>query len=163
MRIYVTNLGKYNEGQLVREWLKLPCTDSQLQALLDRIGIGVEYEEYFITDYENEFNIRIGEYESFTELNKIAQSINSLNDYEKKLLKAIIELESSDTSNILPILEKKDEYFLHYDISTNFELGHYYIHEVVGIDIKIFTEYFDYEAYGRDINLNSRGGFTSFG
>lgn len=89
------------------EWLKLPCTDSQLQALLDRIGIGAEYEEYFITDYENEFNIRIGEYESFTELNKIAQSINSLNNYEKKLLKAIIELENSDTSNILPILEKK--------------------------------------------------------
>ncbi len=50
---YVTNLGKYNEGELVGENLKFPTTPEEVQALLKRIGIdGVQYEEIFITDYE---------------------------------------------------------------------------------------------------------------
>ena len=49
---YVTNLGKYNEGRLVGEFLKFPTTTEEVQALLKRIGIdGVRYEEIFITDY----------------------------------------------------------------------------------------------------------------
>ncbi len=42
---YVTNLGKYNEGRLVGEFLKFPTTTEEVQALLKRIGIdGVRYE-----------------------------------------------------------------------------------------------------------------------
>ncbi len=41
---YVTNLGKYNEGELVGEYLKFPTTPEEVQALLKRIGIdGVRY------------------------------------------------------------------------------------------------------------------------
>ena len=41
---YVTNLGKYNEGRLVGEFLKFPTTTEEVQALLKRIGIdGVRY------------------------------------------------------------------------------------------------------------------------
>ena len=50
---YVTNLGKYNEGELVGEYLKFPTTPEEVQALLKRIGIdGVRYEEIFITDFD---------------------------------------------------------------------------------------------------------------
>ena len=31
LRIYLTNLGKYNEGELIGEWLDLPCTDEELE------------------------------------------------------------------------------------------------------------------------------------
>ena len=49
---YVTNLGKYNEGELVGEYLKFPTTPEEVQALLKRIGVGgVRYEEIFITDF----------------------------------------------------------------------------------------------------------------
>ena len=52
---YVTNLGKYNEGELAGEFLKLPATTEEVQALLSRIGVdGVMYEETFITDYETD-------------------------------------------------------------------------------------------------------------
>ena len=41
---YVTNLGKYNEGELVGEYLKFPATPEEVQALLKRIGVdGVRY------------------------------------------------------------------------------------------------------------------------
>lgn len=41
---YITNLGKYNEGELVGETLKFPTTTEEVQALLKRIGVdGVRY------------------------------------------------------------------------------------------------------------------------
>ena len=51
MNIYLTNLGKYNEGQLIGEWVELPVSNEELQKVFERIGINEEYEEYFITDY----------------------------------------------------------------------------------------------------------------
>ena len=54
---FVTNLGKYNEGMLVGEWVKLPTTEEEMQKVFERIGIGKQdefgqpYEEWFITDY----------------------------------------------------------------------------------------------------------------
>ena len=42
LRIYLTNLGKYNEGQLIGEWVELPCTDEELEAVKERIGISDE-------------------------------------------------------------------------------------------------------------------------
>ena len=42
---YVTNAGKYSEGQLVGETLKCPTTAQEVEALLKRIGVdGVRYQ-----------------------------------------------------------------------------------------------------------------------
>ena len=42
---YITNLGKYNEGELVGETLKFPTTKEEVQGLLKRIGVdGVRYQ-----------------------------------------------------------------------------------------------------------------------
>ena len=50
---YITNLGKYNEGELVGETLKFPTTTEEVQALLKHIGVdGVRYEEFFITSFD---------------------------------------------------------------------------------------------------------------
>ena len=55
LEVYVTNLGRYNEGHLDGEYLKLPATTKDVQALLKRIHVdGVRYEEIFITDYETD-------------------------------------------------------------------------------------------------------------
>ena len=45
IKVFVTNLGKYNEGALVGEWLWLPASDDEIAAMLRRIGIGGIYEE----------------------------------------------------------------------------------------------------------------------
>ena len=48
LNVFLTNLGKYNEGELVGKWVSLPCDD--IEAELEEIGVGAEpYEEYFIT------------------------------------------------------------------------------------------------------------------
>ena len=36
---FITNLGKYNEGELVGEWVKFPTTPEEMQEVFKRIGI----------------------------------------------------------------------------------------------------------------------------
>lgn len=92
LNVFITNLGKYNEGELVGEWLELPCTEEELQASLKRIGINEEYEEYFITDYESNCYMKIGEYENIIELNKQMLELDELvvNSKDEHKAKAII-------------------------------------------------------------------------
>ena len=44
---YITNLGKYNEGELVGETLKFPTTTEEVQALLKRIGVDAPMTRYW--------------------------------------------------------------------------------------------------------------------
>ena len=37
---YITNLGKYTEGELIGEWVEFPISSEQFQDVLKRIGIG---------------------------------------------------------------------------------------------------------------------------
>ena len=76
MEIYLTNLGKYVEGCLVGQWVKLPIDEDKLNDILKRIGINEEYEEFFITDYESSFvGLRdiLGEHENIEALNELAE------------------------------------------------------------------------------------------
>ena len=69
---YVTNLGKYNEGELASALLKFPTTREAVQEVLKQIGIdNIRYEEIFIADYDgdlSELNACLGEYESIRKL-----------------------------------------------------------------------------------------------
>ena len=88
LRIFLTNLGKYNEGRLIGEWVELPCTDNELEAVKERIGISDEpdengnyYEEWFITDYETDiYGVEIGEYDNLDKLNKLAETLENLDE-----------------------------------------------------------------------------------
>ena len=44
---FITNLGKYNEGELIGEWLKFPTTPEELQNVFERIGIGSDITAAF--------------------------------------------------------------------------------------------------------------------
>ena len=80
---FITNLGKYNEGFLVGEWVKFPVTNEEMQAVFRRIGIGRRYEEWFITDYDcpdAAIGKALGEYESLSELNYLAGQIMELRE-----------------------------------------------------------------------------------
>ena len=73
INLYITNLGKYNEGHLIGKWLELPASNEEIEKVLKEIGIdGVIYEEYFFTDWESIEGIEINEYSSLKELNEIA-------------------------------------------------------------------------------------------
>ena len=64
MRIYIANLGKYNEGELVGAWFTPPVDFEEVK---ERIGLNDEYEEYAIHDYE--LPVEIDEYTPIEEVN----------------------------------------------------------------------------------------------
>jgi len=152
----------------VGEWLKLPYTKEELNAALQRIGIAVNgrYEEYFIADYENDLGLKVGEYESLSELNEVAKCVESLNADEVRLLQTVIELEGVDVSGSVEVIGRLVEDTLHPDITNKEELERYAIHDTGKHNLEAMgklAEYLDYEAYGRDENINSNGDFTSLG
>ena len=168
MKIFITNLGKYTEGYLIGKWVKLPVSEEKLDEVLKAIGINEYYEEYFITDYENEI-IGIGdvisEYSSVQALNELAQRLEDLSDDEADKLGAVLEYEACrSVSDVLELLDKLDEFDLLTDVTDDEELGYYYAEEYCSIDIpENIQPYFDYEAYGRDIRLESSCLYTSYG
>ena len=166
--IFLTNLGKYNEGYLIGEWVKLPVRKDKLEDVLRRIGINHQgYEEYFISDYESLFsNLHIGEYASIAELNELAERIEGLADHDYDKLEAVLECESSMCiADILELIDNLDSFDLLTEVDTDEALGEYYADVgciFAGIPDHI-QRYFDFESYGRDIRLESNLCFTSYG
>ena len=165
--IYLTNLGRYNEGVLIGEWVKLPVDQNELQKVLDRIGINDQYEEYFITDYETLFsNLHINEYASIKDLNDFASRIDSLADYDYDKLAAILESEgSSSISEIIEIIDELDSFDLLEGVDSDYAIGEHFADEgflLYGIPDNV-KRYFDYESYGRDIRLELNCCVTTYG
>lgn len=51
-KVFITNLGKYTEGELVGKWLDLPCNNITEELKSIDVRPNSKYEEAFITDYE---------------------------------------------------------------------------------------------------------------
>lgn len=92
-RIYIANLGKYNEGILQGEWFEFPIDMADVK---ERIGLDAQYEEFAIHDYELPFSI--GEYENIDKLNEIMETIDG-NDDLMKLVDILNSDEKYDCNN----------------------------------------------------------------
>ena len=168
MKIFITNLGRYTEGYLIGKWVKLPVSEEKLDEVLEAIGINEYYEEYFITDYENDIvglGDVISEYSSVVALNELAQRLEDLSADEADKLGAVLEYEACrSVSEVLELLDELDNFDLLTDVNDDEDLGYYYADEYCSIDIPEHVQpYFDYEAYGRDIRLESSCLYTSYG
>jgi antirestriction protein len=166
---YVTNLGKYNEGELCGEWLKLPATKEDIKALLSKIGVdGVLYEEFFITDYETNLAgmQNLGEYESIDELNYLATLLAELDEWELEKFEAAAVYGDSNGSakDLINLAQNLDCYDFLHGVESNDDLGRYLIEELGFEEIPERLEnYFDYEAYGRDFSICEGGEFVDGG
>ena len=94
-RIFITNLEKYNEGELIGKWLDLPCNNIDKE--LSFIGVsdkpeenGNYYEKYFIANYENDYEYKIDKYDNINNLNEIAEILENLDDYNKEIITALM-------------------------------------------------------------------------
>lgn len=175
---FVTNLGKYNEGQLVGEWVKFPTTEEEMQKVFERIGIGSTdefgqpYEEWFITDYECPVHgvyDMLSEYESLDKLNYLASRIDEMDKWEQEKFVAIMEAgcdEASDIDDLINLTYNLDCYDFIPDIHDESDLGYYYVHDA-GIysekELGPLAKYIDYERFGRDIAMDESGKFTDEG
>ena len=172
---FITNLGKYNEGELVGEWVKFPTTAEEMKEVFKRIGIGQKddfgnpYEEWFITDYDcyvDGLYDKLGEYESLDELNYLASKLDEMSNSEYAQFQAGMEMgdHCGSLQEIINLTENLDCYEVYPHIADYDDLGRYYIDELEVMQIpEHLQNYIDYEAYGRDVAMDENGSFTDQG
>ena len=172
---FITNLGKYNEGELVGEWVKFPTTAEKLKEVFKRIGIGQKddfgqpYEEWFITDYDcyvDGLYSKLGEYENLDELNYLASKLDEMSDSEYAQFQAGMEMgdHCGSLQEIINLTENLDCYEIYPNIEDYDDLGRYYIEELDAMQVpEHLQNYIDYEAYGRDVAMDENGSFTDQG
>ena len=172
---FITNLGKYNEGELVGEWVKFPTSAEELKEVFKRIGIGQRddfgqpYEEWFITDYDcyvDGLYDKLGEYESLDELNYLASKLDEMSNSEYAQFQAGMEMgdHCGSLQEIINLTENLDCYEVYPHIEDYGDLGRYYIEELEVMQVpEHLQNYIDYEAYGRDVAMDESGSFTDQG
>lgn len=180
--VYVANLGKYNEGQLVGGWVNLPLPQAELDLFL-RETVGVEldpevayvkslqgervYEEYAIHDYEYDDGLEAigytpGEYENLFDLNILAQTISDLSEDELNAVRFMANQGSCrsalEYANLA--LQADDIPFFSWPDDLNYSSGQerlaYAEIEAAGgvenLSEETLREHFNYESYGRTLD-----------
>ncbi len=166
----MTNLGKYNEGQLVYERVAFPTDTETVQAALKKIGIdGIRYEEIFISDYDGpmpQLHKHLGEYESIDELNHLACLLSELDEDELAKFEAIMDggEYTGSVKELINLAQNLDNFDFYSDVHSEEDLGRLYIQDFGTAQVpEHLIDYIDYEAYGRDARINEGGHFAPGG
>jgi antirestriction protein len=180
IKLYIANLGKYNEGILKGSYLTLPATEEEIQLAKVEAGVahfdnegnfipyvietdenGWEYvyEEYAIHDWECEVEgIKINEYSCIDKLNEIAETLEGADEYEIKQAEALCE--GGYYNDMMEALENLDNHcFTELDqntfISDDLNLAYTVIDEIYGgveeLPENTLESYFDYYKFGKDL------------
>ena len=161
-RAFITNLGKYNEGELDGEWVEFPIDQDDFQEVLNRIGIDDQYQEWFVTDYEcnlNGFDWRdLGEYPGYDLLQECGKYLESVEDADE--LNAVMEASNCSIQEAIEKIDSGSVKFLP-DVSDEEDLGYKYVVElyddVENLPKELIEACFNYGMLGRDLSFDSYG------
>lgn len=158
MRVYIANLGKYNEGELVGDWFTPPIDWDDLK---ERIGLNSEYEEYAIHDWELPFEI--SKYTSIEEINRLCSMAEELASTD--IGEAINDIQTAFFSSIEELYEHKNNIIYYPDCDDMTDIARYFIEEtgVLGEVSVSLQNYIDYESYGRDLEISGSFVVTNHG
>lgn len=98
-------------------------------------------------------------------LSDVIEFAELVEDVDEHLVYACHEFFGYDVKEFLFYVDSFDDMYLIPDIDNNRELGQYFADEIgiQNLSREQLEMYFDYEAYGRDINIESAGGFVKDG
>lgn len=148
---YITNLGKYNEGDLIGQWVHFPISESDFNQVLDDIGINDEYEEWFVTDYNCDVDAYdvLGEYPSFEDLNEFGELV------ENNAFKAILEYEGDSNFDYAKDIYESGDYSLYPGIDSWEDYAYQDVYEKGGVENlseDTLKQNFNYEELGEEVD-----------
>jgi len=160
MRIYITSLDAYIQGNLVGKWITLPMEEEELHAQIQKVLKRSQkvcedtdkHEEIFITDFECDYMI-IEEYDNITRLNQIAEIMEPFSEEDRKKVQFLID--NSFVSNIDEAVEKYDEVHI-YENQTMEDVAYEIINDCYDIDNiePLIARNINYEAIGRELEMD---------
>lgn len=158
MQVYISNLGRYNEGELVGAWFQPPI---DMEDVKEKIDLNEHYEEYAIHDYELPFEIN--EYTPISEINRLCALVEEIED--TPIYKELREIQEMWFSSLEDVIEHKDDIICHSDCDSMKDVAAYYVEETgqLGEVPTNLQNYIDYQALGRDMEIEGNFLITSNG
>ena len=147
VKVYIANLGKYNEGVLQGAWFALPV---DFDFVSEKIELNNEYEEYAIHDFESP--VDIPEYISIDELNDMYNKLCEIEEHG--IVECDIKLLISEMGGLDELYNNLEDVINHGCISLE-DYAYEYLEECLsarGIESWILN-YIDYEKYARDLRI----------
>lgn len=152
--VFVENGMDYRNGGMVGDWFNLPMTEEELTEAFAKIGVKYSKDDcilnrdYVITDFENDVDYEVGDYEPIGLLNDLAERLNNVDDL------VWLQAYMGETD------ESLDEAIDHYEDNSVW-YGGMTLEEVAEElvddteDLSEFARrYFDYEAFANDLRID---------
>lgn len=147
LEVYIENL---HNGK--NAWIELPSSDGAINKVLETINPG-GLHDVIIADYETDIiGLKVSEYDNILELNTIAEEIEAMREDELIALQAYLE-----EYNMEQALEevRQGNYKIYYDCDDMKDVAYQIVNDCGLLDgvSETLKGYFDYEAYGRDMDI----------
>ena len=164
LNIFVNTWGNYNEnGADGGEWITLPMDPEELEEVLENIAalMGDNDPEWAIHDYEwtTEIDLdEINELDNILELNEYCNELDRLDEWEAEEIAAAVEAYGYTFAEAYE--RQQRGCFIFYRGMDMEEVAEEIINDCYFTKDTpdIFTRYFDYEAFARDLSFD---GYTN--
>ncbi len=162
--VWIGNLGKYNDGKLVGEWITLPFTEEEFEKLLERIGIGEEdalgqeYEEWYVADWDSLMPIHVTQYMGYNALMELSELIERVEDMYESEVKAIAAYLDECSNNLEEAVDCiEDGRYVHLPWIHSWEEYGEHIFDDCGYGSDVpesMRDYIDFKKLGEDYGAN---------
>lgn len=160
LNVFLNTWGNYNEnGADGGKWITLPMSAGALDEELEAIAaaMGDNDPEWAIHDYEWTTDIdlfEVSEYDSISKLNERLAELEQLQEWDLEEVAAAMEAYGYDFEEAVERQQKG--YFTLYRNMDLTEVAEELVNECYFTKgtPDIFTRYFDYEAFGRDLGFD---------
>lgn len=148
--LYVGTYAKYNNGSIEGAWLKLSdyMDAEEFYEACNELHADEEDPELMFQDFDNFSKCFYSE--CSPDINGIYEYMEACENFDKKLVDAVL-----DDGGYLDGIE---DYFYVSDFDSDYDIGANYIEQLYGdienLDKETLARYFDFKAFGRDLQYN---------
>lgn len=157
LKVFIANLAEYNNGNLVGEWISLPCDSSYLNQQIRKVLSSNDSAEVFITDWEwDNINVfEIHEHDNLQELNAKAYKLKGLTPYQLEAISFLISEGICNSGDIDECINQSYDVVIHRN-KTMTDIAKERIQEMIGVAEvpSIITNHIDYNSMGEEIRTN---------
>ena len=155
-RIFLASLTAHTNGMIDGEWIDL--TDNNAMDKIDAFMDEREGHKFFISDSSTSVAMDIGEYDDPYELVEFVERLEDLDETQLDAFDAMVTGLRLDREDALDKAESWEFDVIEWDWESIEESVGYYYAELNGytnMADDTIRKYFNYEAYGRDICIES--------
>ena len=151
--VFVENGSVYRDGGMLGVWFELPMSDDELESKFAEIDIAYHDDcilnrDYVITDFENDVDYEVGDYEPIGLLNDLADRLQQVDD-----LVWLTAYMDETGESLDEAVDRYQDNSVFYGGMTLEEVAEEVVEETENLS-EFARRYFDYEALAHDLRID---------